>query len=152
MKKTVFILMLALGLGVSFTVYAQPMNQAMPMASSLRGNAGESSAFLKAMNLKENDAYANTAVSKAGDGMINAVTCWTDIPKEVVRVNQEENVLMAATVGLGGGIFYGVTRGVSGVYDMATFGIPPYNDPVMQPEYKVNRPQQEGLKIDILKW
>ena len=154
-NKTVLfaVLVATVTLFASFSLYAQPMQEVIPPATaSLTKGYQVSPDFIKTINLPPETGYANTPASRGGDGMINVATCWTDIPREVVEVTKEDNAFMGATVGLGDGILTGISRGISGAYQVATFAIPPYDDPIMQPEYKVNRPQQEGLKIDVLKW
>lgn len=106
--------------------------------------------FLDSVNAE--DSYENTALSKAGDGLVNATTFWTEIPKGVAEVTDESNVIIGLTVGLGKGLFTGLARGASGVYDTVTCGIPPYDKPAMKPGYRVDNPQKNGYKIKLLKW
>jgi len=110
-----------------------------------------SSDFLKTIN-SEKITYQDSPMEKGGVGTINTVTAWTDVPREMVRTSDESNMLMGATLGFGKGLIYGLARGVSGVYDIATFGLPPYDEPLMKPEYKVNKPQREGLKLTVFEW
>jgi hypothetical protein len=35
---------------------------------------------------------------------------------------------------------------------MATFGISPYDEPVMKPVYEVRHPEEEGFKIVLFEW
>jgi len=110
--------------------------------------------FLKSINAEPviEDDLADTPAQKIGDGVINAATSWTDIPRDIIRVSEEQDIVVGATYGFGEGIVNGIARGVTGAIDVATFGIPNYNEPIMQPEYKVDKPQQEGLKIALFKW
>ncbi len=110
--------------------------------------------FLREVNqpiLQDEGYYSESWVTKMGTGVINTVTSWVDLPRKVTEVSAEKNVLMGATFGLSEGIATGLARGISGVYDVATFGVSPYNKPAMKPEYKVDKPN-EGLKIKIFKW
>ncbi len=110
--------------------------------------------FLKAINgnpVKE-DSMANTPAEKLGDGVLNTVTSWTDIPRDVADVSEQDNVFWGITYGLGQGIASGFTRGVAGVVDVATFPVSPYDEPSVKPEYKVDKPQQDGYKVALLRW
>ncbi|MCX5711561.1 MAG: exosortase system-associated protein, TIGR04073 family [Candidatus Omnitrophica bacterium] len=110
--------------------------------------------FLKAINARHDmeDPIADTPAEKFGDGMINTVTSWTDVPRDVADTSEQDNVFWGMTYGLGQGLASGFTRGVSGIVDVATCGISPYDEPAVKPEYKVDKPQQEGYKVALLKW
>jgi len=108
------------------------------------------SAYLKSINADSN-AYDDSPANKMGMGMINAATSWTELPRQVARVSEEDNALAGWTLGLGAGVVTGLARGVSGAFDMATCGLPPYDQPLMEPEYKVKQPN-EGFKIELIKW
>jgi len=109
--------------------------------------------FLKSINANKNfaDNYYDSPAEKMGNGFLNTATAWVDIPYEMARVSSESNIVAGLTVGLGEGVISGFARGVSGVADMATFGVPPYDKPLMEPDYKADNPQKE-LKITILAW
>ncbi len=51
------------------------------------------------------------------------------------KTAKEENEFVGGTLGFAKGIFIGVLRFGTGVFDMVTFIIPPYNHPLMEPEY-----------------
>ncbi|MDD2751944.1 MAG: exosortase system-associated protein, TIGR04073 family [Candidatus Omnitrophica bacterium] len=108
-------------------------------------------AFLNQINA-EADTYTDSPIDKMSDGVLNTTTAWTDIPRQVSKVSQEENLFAGMVVGFGEGLFNGMARGASGVIDMATCGVPPYDQPLMKPEYKVKKPQQDGFKVNLLKW
>ena len=96
-------------------------------------------------------SYANTPVEKMGVGIVNTTTSWVDIPGKIAEVSERDNLFLGVTLGFGEGIVSGLARGASGVVDVATFGLAPYDKPLMEPQYKVENPN-EGFKIDILKW
>ena len=110
--------------------------------------------FLKVVNANpvKEDSIADTPAEKFGDGVINTVTAWTDIPRDVADVSEQDNVFWGMTYGLGQGLASGFTRGVAGVADVATCPVSPYNEPSVKPEYKVDKPQQDGLKISLFSW
>lgn len=106
--------------------------------------------FLNSMN--EEKTYQDTPLEKAGQGTINMVTAWTEIPEGITAATQQYNILAGITYGLGKGVASGVLREASGVYDMATCGVPPYDKPSEKPKYQVNNPQKDGLKIAVFSW
>lgn len=116
---------------------------------------GTQSAFMKSAYLKDKDEpepeIANPALNKMGEGVVNSTTFWTEIPKEMATTSQEHNILIGATLGFGKGVVMGLARGVSGAFDTATFALPPYDKPMMNPDYAVKSPQN-GFKVDILEW
>jgi putative exosortase-associated protein (TIGR04073 family) len=97
------------------------------------------------------DVYRDTPVEKISEGIVNTTTSWADVPAKIAEVSEKDNIFLGATLGFGEGIVSGVARGTSGVIDMVTFGLPPYDKPLMEPQYKVTNPD-EGFKIDILRW
>ncbi len=99
-----------------------------------------------------NEIYKDTPLEKMGTGVINLATSWTDIPKEITAVSEKYNLLMGYTLGFGKGLVSSIVRGMAGTIDTVTCGLPPYDEPTMKAEYKVNKPNQEGFKIDLLRW
>lgn len=83
----------------------------------------------------DNICYEKTPLNKLGRGALNIVTCWAEIPGDVMKVSNEKNGLAGITLGLVEGIFTTLIRGITGVYDVVTFVIPPYSKPLMEPEY-----------------
>lgn len=92
-----------------------------------------SSAVIDADNMN----YENTPINKFGRGVANTATCWAEIPAEVAKVSKEKDPFLGCTLGFAQGIFTTLVRGATGLFDVVTFIIPPYNEPVMQPEYAV---------------
>jgi putative exosortase-associated protein (TIGR04073 family) len=97
------------------------------------------------------ESYTNTPVEKMGVGIINTTTSWADIPGKIAEVSERDNIFLGVTLGFGEGLVSGVARGASGVADVATFGLAPYDKPLMEPQYKVANPN-EGFKIDLMRW
>lgn len=148
---------------VTFDVYAQTGEEGLAV-SQLRGFSqydptnlsGQkptlfSSDFLKMVNT-EGQAYADSPMEKGGVGTINAITSWTAVPKEIMDTSEKDNILAGITYGASKGFIMGIVRGVCGLYDIATFGFPPYDQPAVKPEYKVKSPQHDGLKITLFRW
>ena len=139
-------------------VYAQTQVAPAPISNrfdvykvTLRGTDQMTNDFLKTVNYSE-ETYQDTFVGKMGEGAINAATSWTDVPGQMAQVSEEHNILLGCTLGLGEGLVSGIIRGVSGAYDIATCGLPPYDEPTVKPKYKVNDPQKEGFKVKLLSW
>jgi putative exosortase-associated protein (TIGR04073 family) len=82
--------------------------------------------------------YSKTALNKLERGSANMATFWMELPASVARVSNESNPVMGVTVGAVNGVFTSAIRGLTAVFDVATFMIPPYSKPVMKPEYALN--------------
>jgi len=155
----IFALTLALALPLSVNAFAQtepvsPLtNLGAYQARSLHLEEDTTmfnSPYLETMNTGA-DIDEDSPANKMGIGVMNAATSWTDLPREVARVSEEDNALAGWTWGFGQGLVYGIARGVSGAIEVATFGVPPYDDPLVKPEYKVQQPD-EGFKVDLMRW
>lgn len=89
--------------------------------------------------IKDDISYKNTPINKLGRGTINTATCWAEVPARVFKVSNKYDPLTGLTLGTVEGVFSGIFRGLTGIFDAVTFLIPPYNKPVMQPEYALAR-------------
>jgi len=154
-------------LSVVVTVYAQPAQEPALATSATVMSASyhmgllqldkDTQMFPKAFLASVNGKAARTEINrdspanKMGVGAMNAATAWTEIPKQMGETSAKHNPLIGATVGLGEGIVKGMIRGASGVADIATFGLPPYDKPLMQPAYEVKQPEK-GFKVNVLSW
>jgi putative exosortase-associated protein (TIGR04073 family) len=83
----------------------------------------------------ENIQYDKTPINKLGRGLINTGTFWAEVPAQAFKVTNERDPLMGATLGVAEGLFTGLLRGLSGIYDTLTFILPPYDKPMMKPDY-----------------
>ena len=135
---------------IAVEIYAQPIQEAnIAYAPALTSSVNPE--FLKSINAQEKvDSYP--WAGKLESGVINTTTSWTDIPREMANVSEEENLVSGCTLGFGKGVVYGLGRGIAGVIDMATFSVAPTEKPLMEPEYKVKHPNEEGFKINLLEW
>jgi len=79
--------------------------------------------------------YENSPVNKLGRGLINTATCWAEVPASVARVSEQTDPFVGTTLGAVEGVFTGILRGITGLFEAVTFVIPPYNKPIMEPEY-----------------
>ncbi|MDD4955187.1 MAG: exosortase system-associated protein, TIGR04073 family [Candidatus Omnitrophica bacterium] len=162
-KSIIFTLVFLMSMNMTaFAAYAQAQVQtpkgADPITMSEINTYRINPASAQSSNIKQpatlnakSEPYADTPVEKMGVGIINTTTSWADIPQKVAEVSERDNIFLGVTLGLGEGIVSGVARGASGVADVATFGLAPYNQPSAKPVYKVENPN-EGFKIDLMKW
>ncbi len=158
-KTAIFTLVLLLSMNVTANAaYAQAPQVADPIAASgvntyrIAPATPDKAAMNQPANINLGTKdYVDTPVEKMSVGIINTTTSWADIPGKIAEVSERDNIFLGVTLGLGEGIVSGVARGAAGVADMATFGIAPYDKPLMEPQYKVENPN-EGFKIDLLKW
>lgn len=75
----------------------------------------------------------DSAAQKFTRGAINTTTGWTELPLEVAHQTSEDPY-RGLTYGFIDGISEGTQRTLYGAWDWATFVIPPYNKPKMEPE------------------
>lgn len=79
--------------------------------------------------------YDNSPVNKLGRGAINTTTCWLEIPAKIYDVSNKRDPVLGWTLGLAEGTLTTFVRAGTGLFDVVTFVIPPYNKPIMTPEY-----------------
>lgn len=75
---------------------------------------------------------------KLGRGLVNVVTGWIELPKNIYDTSVEtNNPFMGITYGLVKGVGMTVVRTGAGVYDVATFLFPLPEDyePLLEPEF-----------------
>lgn len=84
---------------------------------------------------QDNEQEENSAMNKLERGAINVATCWMEVPDGVAKGNKEEEPVKGTILGIIGGACATALRAVTGVLDVVTFWLPPYNKPLMQPEY-----------------
>lgn len=82
--------------------------------------------------------YEKSPLNKLGRGLINTVTCLVETPAGIYRVSSTKGAIVGWTLGFAEGLFTSFLRGASGIFDAVTFIVPPYNKPLMQPEYAVD--------------
>ena len=79
--------------------------------------------------------FAENCFDKSGRGLINTATGWYEYPKQIVETTKEHNIAVGFTWGQIKGLGMGVARYGMAIYDIATFYLPPYDEPVIEPEY-----------------
>ncbi|MBC8436609.1 MAG: exosortase system-associated protein, TIGR04073 family [Candidatus Omnitrophica bacterium] len=155
----VFILAVIFMMPATTAIYAQGGQDALmgltpyklPLPRSEQPQPPETSAFLREVNA-DYIYYNNSPVTKGSEGLINATTFWAEVPKEVYDTTADSNILNGITFGFARGLIYGFGRGVAGVVDTTTFIMPPYDEPLVEPQYKVKNPDRDGFKITLFSW
>ncbi|MBU0548254.1 MAG: exosortase system-associated protein, TIGR04073 family [Candidatus Omnitrophica bacterium] len=79
--------------------------------------------------------YSSSPVNKLERGIINLATFWMELPAEVAKVSKEQDPAAGVTVGVVNGVITSAIRGLTAIYDTATFPVSSYTKPVMKPEY-----------------
>lgn len=83
-----------------------------------------------------NNGYQNTPVNKLGRGLSNILTFYLEIPaSELQTCKCQGDSFFSFFTGTLKGVFTALYRGFTGVLDTVTFFAPPYDQPLMQPEY-----------------
>ncbi len=82
-------------------------------------------------------AYAEeaTPVTKLVRGLSNQITSWIELPKQIYKVSVQREPITGILYGSIKGTCYSVMRAAEGVYDTVAFLIPPYDKPLMEPEF-----------------
>ncbi len=75
--------------------------------------------------------------AKLSRGMVNLVTGWLEIPKQISAVWQESGAGPGMTMGFTKGLGFAVGRTVVGAYEIVTFPapLPDGYRPIIQPEF-----------------
>ena len=76
---------------------------------------------------------SSTQVRVADRGINNVFLGWTEIPRRIVDVTKESNLLNGIVVGVFQGTVRAFSRTASGISDMATFPIGRYDDTPVLP-------------------
>lgn len=68
--------------------------------------------------------WAQDPIHKAGRGVVNVLTGWIELPKQVHLGSQEDNPVSGLGVGLIKGVGLTVLRAGVGIYEALTFPLP----------------------------
>lgn len=69
-------------------------------------------------------AWAQDPIHKMGRGVVNVLTGWIELPKQIHLGKQEENPVAGISRGLVKGVGLTVLRGGIGLYEAFTFALP----------------------------
>lgn len=81
----------------------------------------------------EAPTYGEQFAEKAGTGFTNLLTGWIEIPKNVINVTNESNILWGLTGGVIKGTLHTVARTAAGAFDFITSPIP--TKPLVRPAF-----------------
>ena len=86
-------------------------------------------------------SFAQDAGKKLGRGLVNILTGWIELPKNIYETSVESNPLSGLTIGLAKGLGMTVVRTGAGIYETATFPFPLPQEykPILDPEYVLNK-------------
>ncbi len=79
--------------------------------------------------------FAENLLHKLGRGLVNSATGWGEYPRQIVEVSKEHNAAVGLTWGQAKGLSSALERTGSGVYDIALFYAPPYDEPLVEPRF-----------------
>lgn len=87
--------------------------------------------------MERRDSDFDKMLHKLGRGIVNVLTGWMEIPKEIAEAWRETDPVTGLVVGGIKGVGYTVVRTVAGVYEIFTFPMPfPENyGPIIEPEF-----------------
>jgi len=116
------------------------------LRSTLKPGAALMTLALAAMMLLSSPAHAqlerrdsdfDKMLHKLGRGIVNVLTGWIEIPKEIAEAWRETDPVSGFVVGGIKGIGYTIVRTVAGFYEILTFPMPfPENyGPIIEPEF-----------------
>ena len=91
------------------------------------------------VSLQAPSVWAQDPIHKAGRGIVNVLTGWIEVPRQLQLGKQEDNPVNGIGMGLVRGVGLTVLRGGVGVYEMLTFPIPypkKFTSPYEQMEMK----------------
>lgn len=89
---------------------------------------------------RNESGFKKMPLNKFTRGIVNISFFWLEVPIEMNKTAKEQNQFVGGTLGLAKGFFAGFLRIATGVVDIATFIIPPYDRPLMEPEYVFSTP------------
>ena len=82
-------------------------------------------------------SFAQNPSKKLGRGLVNILTGWVELPKNIYETSAESNPFAGITIGLAKGLGMTVVRTGAGIFDAATFPfpLPEGYKPILEPEY-----------------
>jgi len=127
------------------TIFLPRSEQPQPIAADTR-------IFLDEVNSADDIYYNDSPLTKGSDGVINAAASWGEVPQEIYDTTVSSNILNGLTFGFARGLIYSFGRGAAGLMDFSTCAFPPYDEPIVEPQHKVENPQRDGFKITLFRW
>ena len=94
---------------------------------------------------------AKTPVNKLMRGLVNCLTFLVELPASICDVTKRKGPLLGSTLGLADGIATSFARLGTGLFDVITFPIPPYDKPLLKPEYAIDS-AVDKMGSDVEEW
>jgi len=79
-----------------------------------------------------------TPINKFFRGFVNTLTFLVELPASICDVTKRKGAVSGCTLGVADGIATSFVRLGTGLFDLVTFLIPPYNKPLLKPEYAID--------------
>ena len=121
----------------------------VPIHSAKQNVSGTLGVGIAALLFFTHAPAANAAgpLRKLTRGVANLATGWLELPFRVARTTEDDGSIAGATVGLGGGVWYGVKRTVIGAWETATWFLAnhprqvgsDFYGPLIEPEFVTYR-------------
>ncbi|HOE63912.1 MAG TPA: exosortase system-associated protein, TIGR04073 family [Candidatus Sumerlaeota bacterium] len=88
-------------------------------------------------DMTRSKSEANSMMHKCGRGIVNVLTGWMEVPKNIAVEWKKTEPFTGTIMGTIKGLGWGVGRTATGVYDIITFPlpIPEGYKPLMEPEF-----------------
>ena len=90
----------------------------------MTGRAARAALVIVGVSLWCAPAWAQDPIHKMGRGVVNVLTGWIELPKQVHQGTQENNPVVGAGSGLFKGLWLTVLRTGVGIYEALTFPLP----------------------------
>jgi len=96
-------------------------------------------AFAGANDVYRNQSDSGKMLHKLGRGVVNVVTCWVEVPRNIAIEWEKTDPFTGLVMGTVKGCGWGFARLATGVYDTCTFpfAIPEGYAPMMEPEFVI---------------
>jgi putative exosortase-associated protein (TIGR04073 family) len=90
-----------------------------------------------AEELYRESAEVNSMMTKLGRGLVNVLTGWLEVPKQIAKSIRETDPASGTCIGLCKGVAWTWARTMTGVYEVVTFPVPtPKNyEAIIEPEF-----------------
>jgi putative exosortase-associated protein (TIGR04073 family) len=107
------------------------------MALTLLCLAG--SAFAQSGDIYRQQSDANKMFHKLGRGVVNVLTCWVEVPRNIAIEWEKTDPATGLVLGTVKGAAWGFSRLATGVFEVFTFPlpVPEAYQPLMEPEFVV---------------
>ncbi|MFA5271583.1 MAG: exosortase system-associated protein, TIGR04073 family [Candidatus Omnitrophota bacterium] len=107
--------------------------QVKKMEPSVQAKSAEQQPVQAKMVLREKISDQNP-LRKIARGTVNVTLGWTEIPRQMIKVNKDSGDIAGVFWGPLKGFAFFLGRTAVGVYEVTTFLLPPYK-PVVNPEF-----------------